>query len=113
MLVQARAAGLLVPGIWHVEMANILGLKLRDGNLSTVDLEQALRLLGTLDVETRWQGEDDTIQATLDSIARHRLTAYDAIYVDLALQSGCSLLTYDRAMIASARRAGIVVITES
>jgi predicted nucleic acid-binding protein len=56
---------------------------------------------------------DDSIESNLARIARYRLAAYDAIYVELALQSGCPLLTFDRAMIASARRAGIMVVTES
>ena len=37
-----------MPWLWHMEMANILGLKLRDGNPAVRDIEKTGKLLALL-----------------------------------------------------------------
>jgi predicted nucleic acid-binding protein len=97
----------VVPAIWHIEMANILGLKLRDGFLSQRELEDALALLQLLDIVT------DEISPRLDRLlplmAEYRLAAYDTIYVDLAKRKNIALATFDKEMLEAARRNGIML----
>ena len=40
----------------------------------------------------------------------HDLSAYDAAYLDLALQRRCALATLDERLAAVARRAGVTVL---
>ncbi len=100
-----------MPEIWHLEMANILGLKRRDGNISENDLARALSLLAQLPIETSSVVNTASINANLYRIARLRISAYDAIYVELALATRSRLATFDQAMVRAAREAGVQVIT--
>lgn len=44
----------------------------------------------------------------LSALSRdHRLTAYDAAYLELALRESCPLLTLDKALIKASKKAGI------
>ena len=104
---------ILVPDIWNIEMANILGLKRRDGNLSESDLHHALSLMARLPITTSSAVNSVSIAANLERIARFKIAAYDAIYVELALVTRSQLATFDQAMVRAARKAGIQVITDS
>jgi predicted nucleic acid-binding protein len=46
----------------------------------------------------------------IGEVLRFELAAYDAVYVELALRTGAPLATFDKAMIASARRYGITIL---
>ena len=112
LLVECRKERIFVPDVWHIEMANILGLKYRDGNLSQHDLNQALVLLGKLPIETSSLVPTASIRANLERVARFGIAAYDAIYVDLALATGSRLASFDRSMVRAAQRAGLSLITK-
>ena len=110
VLYQVKLEGVLVPAVWHLEMANILGLKLRDGNLSRADLGEALSLLHLLDIVTDNSISSWNITNYLECIERFHLAAYDALYLELALRTGSPLATFDKAMIASAQRHGVPLL---
>ena len=102
---------ILVLAIWYVEMANILGLKRRDGNLSENDLANALNLLAELPIETSSFAPTESLEINLDRISRFRISAYDAIYLELALATRSQLATYDKAMARAAKVAGVKLFT--
>ncbi len=87
-----------------------MGLKLRDGNLSGAAAQQGLGLLNTLDIVTDTQLPPINIAKSIGNIIRFQLAAYDALYLELALRAGLPLATFDKAMIASARRYGISIL---
>jgi predicted nucleic acid-binding protein len=107
VLKRIQREGAVVPAIWHIEMANILGLKVRDGFLSQRELEDALVLLQLLDIVT------DEVSPRLDHLlplmAEYRLAAYDTIYLDLAKRKNIVLATFDKEMREAARRNGIML----
>ena len=107
VLKRIQRGGAIVPAIWHIEMANILGLKLRDGFLSQREVEDALALLQLLDIAT------DEVSLGLDRLlplmAQYRLAAYDAIYLDLAKRKNISLATFDKEMLEAARQNGVML----
>jgi predicted nucleic acid-binding protein len=105
-----KSEGALVPPIWHLEMANLLGLKFRDRNLSGPALDSAIRLLRSLDIATDSQYKERTVSHYLMEVLRFELAAYDALYVELALRTGLPLATFDKAMIASARRFSVAMM---
>ena len=63
----------------------------------------ALGVCKFLDITTDTQRFPDGLPRLIGDIMRFRLAAYDALYVELALRTGCPLATFDKAMIASAR----------
>lgn len=49
-----------------------------------------------------------TLHQTMSLAREHRLTAYDAAYLELAMRLGLPLATGDRSLRAAAERAGVV-----
>ncbi len=110
ILKYVKVEGALVPPTWHLEMANVIGLKLRDGNLTDTSADAAIRLLNSLDIATDTQYGQRSVSRYIGEVLRFELAAYDAVYVELALRTGAPLATFDKAMIASARRYGITIL---
>ena len=69
-----------------------------------------LGLLASLDIATDTQLPPIDIVTSIGNMIRFQLAAYDALYVELALRTGFPLATFDKAMIASARRYGISIL---
>lgn len=98
-----------VPPLWFAEVANALVVGERRGRLTPDETAQALQLLGRLPLRV-----DDrpgfSLAADLLALSRaHRLSAYDAAYLELALRLSCPLATLDRALQAAAQGAGVAL----
>jgi predicted nucleic acid-binding protein len=100
----------LVPRIWHAEVANGLVAGERRKRIDWPDLQRSVALLETLDIRidlteiaSRWM--------PLIQLARsHRLSLYDAIYLDLAMREHLPLATVDTALARAAEAAGVALI---
>ena len=79
----ARREPLHVPAVWALEVANALLVLQRRGNISGTAARTAADLLGSLTVTVH--RDRLTIPELLVIAGRHRLSAYDASYLDLAL----------------------------
>ena len=102
--------GAIVPTLWRLEVANALLMAERRGRLGTVDLLAILSDLAALpineDAETGRQAWSRTVE-----IARfHRLTVYDAAYVELAERLDLPLATNDKALLKAAQTLGIPLV---
>jgi predicted nucleic acid-binding protein len=69
--------------------------------------QQAAAFADGLPIELDPQAAD--VGALLMAANTHGLTAYDAIYLQLAVARGADLLTADTALAHAARRAGVTV----
>ena len=99
-----RAAGgrLLVPDVFWLEVANGL---VRRFISSPNQVVEALRALDDLEIESIRLDRPQLLVA-IDLATRHRLSAYDAAYLTLALAEDAPLLTLDaRLAIAAGERA--------
>lgn len=95
----------VVPALWHLEMGNILSLALRAGRITPQALDdcwQNLDLVGLQTVPVAGQARHWTQRA-----ADWGLTAYDACYLDTALQQRLPLATKDKQLADAARRIGV------
>ena len=102
--------GATAPQLWPLEALNVLLAGERRGRLDR-DTRLALmsflaRLPITIDAET----SDRTWDATARLAEAHRLTAYDAAYLELAQRLGLPLATRDATLIAAAAAAGVAVL---
>ena len=79
----AKREPLHVPSVWPLEVANALLVLQRRGNISEIAARTAADLLGSL-VVTLHQ-DRLTIPELLAFAAKHRLSVYDASYLDVAL----------------------------
>jgi predicted nucleic acid-binding protein len=99
----------LVPGLWALEMANGLLMAERRGKLTAVEVDYGLR---QLEVVVAAGIEIDTVAVPTirDAFApahAHQLTAYDAVYLELARRERLPLATLDKSLRAAAAKAGI------
>lgn len=98
--------GGIVPALWAIEMAAILVMAERRGRISPSDGDRAVELLGRLPL--RIEPADANTTRRVRAVAReHRLTAYDAAYLELAARSGLPLATFDDDLAKAAKGAGV------
>jgi len=108
-----RSSGAMVPALWFPEVANTLLLAERQRVIAT---EESANFLFSLSV---WSIAQDTVlpascQAQVIHLARiHKLTAYDATYLELAMRRAATLATFDRKLAAAARNAGVRVFGDA
>jgi len=97
----------LVPELWHLEVTNALIVAHRREAISTARVHQFLSHLAALPIRTHPATFADRRERLFDLAREHGLSAYDATYLDLALQTGGALATFDRRLALAAGRAGI------
>ena len=111
--IQARLAGAataFVPQHWRLEVANVLLMAERKKLKSKAETTQFLSLLGALSIETDTLTEKRA-HADILSLARdHKLTSYDAAYLDLALSRGIALATLDKELRNAAETLGVKLL---
>ncbi len=107
LLDRVADAGAIAPQLWPIEALNGLLTAERRGRIdSTVRLRLAgfLRQL-PIDIDEDTASQSWTTTARLAE--QHRLTAYDATYLELAVRRGLPLASRDVALIAAARAVGV------
>lgn len=103
----AEESRLVAPSIWVFEVANALHTAVRRGRLQPAQAALLSRRLEEYGVDV--DGSDATVHQRYIAAQTHDLTAYDAAYLDLALQRRYGLATLDDRLAALARRLGLVV----
>jgi predicted nucleic acid-binding protein len=93
-----------VPALWWFEVRNILVVSERRKRLTESDTASFLRKLARLRVMIDRSPEEADV---LMLARRHRLSAYDASYLDLARGDGVSLATLDKELAAAAATTGM------
>lgn len=96
-----------VPALWHLEMGNILSRALRAGRISADALDECWARIDVVGLQV----------LPLHGNARHwtqraadwGLSAYDACYLDTALQQRLPLATKDKQLADAARRVGVPI----
>jgi predicted nucleic acid-binding protein len=99
----------LVPELWHLEVTNALVVAQRRDVISTARAHDFLSRLGALPIRTHAATFADRRERLFDLGREHGLSAYDAAYLDLALQTGAALATFDRRLADAAKRAGVAL----
>ena len=106
---QVRDHGAVVPGLWHLEVANVLLQAEKCGRITAADVAMRLELIAELPIAT----DDETIaHAWREILALARaegLTTYDATCLELAIRRGLPLVTKDATLIAAAGRRGVAI----
>ena len=100
----------MVPSIWWFEIRNILIVNEWRGRIERADADAFLADLGRLPIRIRNDAED---RAVMGLARMHRLTAYDAAYLDLARRLKAPLATLDRSLARAAQSEGIELIESS
>jgi predicted nucleic acid-binding protein len=101
------ANGAWVPSLWRFEVANVLEMKVRGRRNDAVFRDNALTNLSLLPISIDQETDRQAWGATLRLAERHRLTLYDAVYLELALRRGIPLATLDIELRAAAKAEGV------
>lgn len=106
LLARLRERTTLVPAIWHVEVLNALVVAQRRGVIS---VSKALDFLSRLDrLPIRTDTAVPPRKEHVFSLAReYHLSAYDAVYLDLALRTRAALATFDERLAHARDNAGV------
>ena len=97
----------VVPALWWFEIRNILVVNERRGRIDSADSDVFLNDLARLPIRI----ESDPNERLVVGLARtHRLTAYDAAYLDLAVRLTAPIATLDRALADAARAEGLELV---
>jgi predicted nucleic acid-binding protein len=107
LLDRARDEGAWVPGLWPLELANVLLQGVRRGRLSANEATARLEILRTLPIQIDEETAGRAWRETLALARTENLTAYGAAYLELALRRGLPLATKDAALRAAALRSGV------
>lgn len=110
LLDRVADAGAVAPQLWPLEALNGLLTAERRGR---IDHDVRHRLAGFLQ-ELPIRIDDETASRLWTTTAhlaeQHRLTAYDAAYLELAMRLGLPLATRDTALIAAATGIGVALL---
>ena len=96
----------LVPGVWSLEVANVLVKAQTKGLVSEARASAFVGLLAemaiTVDTSTVARALGDTLQLA----RRFKLSSYDAAYLELALREGLPLATLDADLQSAMKQVG-------
>ena len=101
-----RRADVYVPQHWPLEVTNGLLLACRRSRMSVGDTATARNLLLQWPITVDGATGTQVWGATCALAERHRLTTYDAAYLELALRLDATLATVDDALADAARELG-------
>jgi predicted nucleic acid-binding protein len=102
--------GAIAPGLWPLEVGSALLMAERRGRLSGRNRTQALQGLAGLPIEIDDETAGRAWRETLALAETHRLTLYDAAYLELALRRSLPLATFDAGLRAAAEAAGVPLL---
>ena len=110
VLDQVVQAGATAPALWSLEVLNALVMAERRKRLTAVQRHQLAGFLRDLPITLDPETASQAWTATARLAEQHRLTLYDASYLELAQRLGLPLATLDRELRAAAGTLGIPVL---
>jgi predicted nucleic acid-binding protein len=105
--------GAWVPGLWRLEVANILEMGVRRGRHDAGFRDATLADLALLPIRLDPETDQRAWSATLHLAEQHRLTLYDAAYLELAKRRSLPLATLDRDLRQAATEAGVALLGQN
>jgi predicted nucleic acid-binding protein len=97
----------LVPAFWSVEVLNTLLIGERRGRITPEQTQAFLGELRKLGPALDCASMEEVLGSVQNISRDHRLSPYDALYVELALRKRCPLATLDQPQKTAARALGV------
>ena len=94
---QHGAAVVVVPSLFYQEVSNVLLMAYRRKRISKEVLSQYLDVVAGLPlrIDTAASTQSSTMKTVCELAEKHRLTTYDASYLELAMRLSLPLVTLD------------------
>jgi predicted nucleic acid-binding protein len=103
-------SGAWVPALWRLEVANVLEMGVRKGRFDSTFRDAALSDLALLPIAVDQETDRQAWGATANLATRHRLTLYDAAYLELARRRCLPLATLDHELRAAATAEDVALL---
>src|ERR1700751_3316420 len=97
----------LLPAWWFIEITNLLAMAERKGGIPPTQSDAFIADLSKLGIERDNEAPDRAFTHLLVLCRRHRLTSYEAIYLQLAIRRSLPLATLDDDLRKTARKLGV------
>lgn len=98
----------LVPQIWWFEIRHAALMGIRRQRVTTERVDGFLQKIADAPIQLKALPDD---RAVFDLAHRHRLSFYDAAYLELALRENVALATLDQALARAAATERVALIT--
>ena len=102
-----------VPALWHWEIANGLLNVERQKRATRPEIKGHMLLLQSLPIGVDEAALNQAWIATHLLAQQHRLTSYDAAYLELAIRRGLPLATLDKELAAAAKMEKVPLLPEN
>lgn len=102
-----NGAQVVVPSLWFIEIANSLLVLQRRKKLTPDERKSALETLGALNLTVDEESAREAFRKVSELAEKHGLTAYDAVYLELALRRKLPLASRDEALRQAAKHCGL------
>jgi predicted nucleic acid-binding protein len=110
LLDRVAKEGALVTGLWRLEVASALLAAERRRRIAAAMRGHALEALEELPITVDGETSRRAWTETLALAVTHKLTPYDAAYLELALRFELPLASYDKDLRNAAAKAGVTVL---
>lgn len=102
-----------VPALWCWEVVNVLGLAQRRGRITEGQVLRHVAHLKALPIETDEAAQEAVWEGARTLAYRHKLSAYDAAYLEIAIRRSLPLGTLDGELRTAAKQAQIPLLPGS
>jgi predicted nucleic acid-binding protein len=113
LLDRVSESGAVAPQLWPIEAFDGLLAAERRGRIDAARRHRLAAFLSDLPIVIDDETASRMWRTTAQLAERHRLTAYDATYLELAMRLGLPLATRDRDLAAAARSMGVHLLPTS
>jgi len=100
----------IVPAWWCIEITNVLAMAERKGRITARQSDAFIADLSKLGIERDNEAPDRAFTHLLALCRTHRLTSYDATYLDLAVRRSLPLATLDDDLRKAAEKLGVALL---
>ena len=99
----------VVPSLWFLEVANVATLAEQKGVLKVLDRVRFIKLLGDLRKHVDHPTGERIWGEVYELSLKHKLTSYDARYLELAKRMNLPLASQDGDLKAAAKKEGVAL----
>lgn len=96
-----------VPSIWPLEVNNVLWVAIRTKKITDIQAKRFKYILNNLPIIIDLKASDLRNDIILELAQAHKISCYDAAYLELAIRERLPLATFDKALAKAANAAGL------
>jgi len=100
----------IAPSIWPLEVGNVLLVAERKDRLSEAASIRFVALLSELPISVDQEPPERMTKEIFALAREHKLSTYDASYLDLAMKKGIPIATLDNRLISAAKRSNVSIM---